>query len=167
MRNFARIIAYMLAGAVAFWTPDILLHVRRGYEFASRDMLLLTVLLPWVLFSIYRVLLSLRGKEFKSPSIAFYMLLGVWMLGSSAMTLGAAFTGGGLPHPGEAVNVELLTGLLPSSTFTLAAFDGSLTALLVSTILMIFLHLKYERGSWIIPPAIFREGKKLFRHSEN
>src|SRR4051812_34233822 len=133
MRNFTRIIAYMLAGAVAFWTPNILLQVRRGYAVEGRDVLLLAILLPWVLFSVYRVLLSLRGKEYKSPSMAFYMLLGVWMLGSSAMAVGAAFTGGGLPHMGEVVNVNLLSGLLPSSTFKLSMFDGSLTALVLST----------------------------------
>jgi hypothetical protein len=160
MRNFTRIIAYMLAGAVAFWTPDILLQTRRGYAMNGRDVLLLSILLPWALFSIYRVLLSLRGEEYKSPSMAVYMLVGVWTLGSSAMAIGTAFTGGGLPHPGEVVQINLLTGLLPSSTFKLSMFDGSLTALVLSTILMIFLHLKYERGSWIIPPAIFRQRVK-------
>ena len=161
MRNFTRIIAYMLAGAIAFWTPDILLQVRSGYSVEGRVTLLLAILLPWVLFSIYRVLLSLRGKEYKSPSIAFYMLLGVWTLGSAAMATGAAFTSGGFPYQGEVVDVNLLTSLLPSSTFRLSMFDGSLAALVLSTILMIFLHLKYERGSWIIPPVVFGRVKKL------
>jgi hypothetical protein len=156
MRNFTRIVAYMLAGAIAFWTPDILLQIRRGGDVAGRDVLLLAIILPWTLFSIYRVLLSIRGREAVGPSIAFYMLLGVWTLGSMAMMMGAIFTGGSLPHPGDVASIDLLTGLLPSSTYNLSAYDGSFIALLLSTTLMIFLHLKYERGCWIIPAAMFR-----------
>lgn len=160
MRNFMRIIAYMLAGAVAFWMPDILLQLR-GFGADGRHILLLTVLLPWILFSIYRVLLSIRGREMFGPSIAIYMLLGVWMLGSSAMVVGAFLTDGSLPHPGEAVSINALTGLLPSTTYNLSVFDGSLFALLLSTVLMILLHLKYERGCWIIPLQIFKNAKSF------
>lgn len=143
--------AYMLAGALAFWTPDILLQSRRGaVDIALGDVLLLTLLLPWALFSVYRVLLSIRGRLAYGPSIALYMLLGVWTLGSAAMMVGALFTDG-LPYAADSLGRDLLTGLLPSSTYALAAFDGSLFALLLVTGLMVLLHLKYEKGSWIIP----------------
>lgn len=160
MRTFTRILAYMLAGAVAFWTPDVLLQARRGADLAAGDVLLLTLLLPWALFSVYRVLLSLRGRLACGPSIGLYMLAGVWTLGSAAMMVGALFTQG-LLRAGEAPLDDLLTGLLPWSTYSLSSFDGSLYALLLATALMILLHLKYERGTWIIPPAIFGRSKKL------
>lgn len=160
MRTFTRIIAYMLAGALAFWTPDILLQSRRGADIATGDILLLTLLLPWALFSVYRVLLSIRGGLAQGPSIALYMLLGVWTLGSTAMMVGASFTDG-LPQASDALDLDLLAGFLPSYTYSLSTFDGSFYALLLSTGLMILLHLKYERGSWLIPTAIFRGPKKL------
>jgi hypothetical protein len=83
------------------------------------------------------------------------MLVGVWMLGSLAMTVNATFTGGGFARPVWDVWVVIALGIFPPYTYIMATYDGSLGGLLLATALMGLMHFKYERKSWMIPPGIF------------
>src|SRR5437764_4689233 len=94
-RAMLRIVSYMLIGGVVCWTPDVALHLYRGYDFTGRDVLLVSVLMPAAVVAFYAVLINLRGKSGRKPSLAVFMLVGVWLLGSCAMMIGATPGGGG------------------------------------------------------------------------
>ena len=165
MTNSVRCIIYMLVGAVAFWTPNILLSYRRGYDFEPRDQWLVLLLLPWALFAFYRALWRWGRVGTKLPSMAVYMLFGVWLTGSLALMAGATFSGGGFNLPVAEVLMTVVNGIFPPYTFMMAMHDGSLYALMAATLLMCLLHLKFERQHWIVPPGIINRFKKLFAPS--
>ncbi len=154
LENIFWILFYIFVGGAAFWSPDVLLHAYRGYGFSGRDSLLLSVLLPWALVACYGILLWLRGGRGIAPSIAFFMLVGVWILGSLGMMIGASFSGGGFAMPGAEVWVVIALGILPPYTFIMATYDGSLLGLLVATVLMVLMHVRYEKEHWILPARL-------------
>lgn len=81
------------------------------------------------------------------------MLLGVWILGPAGMLLGATFQSAGFLTLGaKAALITVLLGLFPPYTFIMATYDGSLYALIIGSVLMVVLHLAFERKSWIVPP---------------
>ena len=154
LRSIVWVLVYMAAGGVAFWAPDVALQASRAYEFSGRDAAILTLLLPWTLLTCYGILLWLRGSQSNEPSISIFMLIGVWLLSSLSMMIGASFSGGGFAMPGAEVWIVIALGLLPPYTFIMATYDGSLLGLLLATALMILMHLRFERNRWVLPVRI-------------
>ena len=151
----------MVVGGLAFWVPDIAVHAIRAYKFSGKDILGLTFLLPWLLLAVYGALYWFRGKHVNGPSIALFMLLGIWMLGPICMTIGATFSGGGFSHPVDRMFVvwlTIFTIFFPIYTFIMATYDGTLLGLLLTSILLIIMHFKFENNQWLIPlpPRIFK-----------
>jgi len=128
----------MLLGAVAFWLPDVLLQAVRAYKFNSLDVKIITLVMPMTFFGTF--LVAKRGSGGAKPGrIGFPMLLGVWLFGGLFMMISASFTGSGFMNPDGArgVGFLLLLSLFPMYTFIMAAYDGSLFALLLVTIVAI------------------------------
>jgi hypothetical protein len=69
------------------------------------------------------------------------MILGVWVLGGVFMTISASFSGGGFSSAdGFSGGVKLaLISFFPIFTFMLSAYDGSLGALLIVTIVAVII----------------------------
>ena len=141
----------MLIGGVACWTPDVALQLYRGYSFTGRDILLVSVLMPAAAVGSYAVLLNLRGKTGRRPSLALFMLLGVWLLGSTAMMIGATPTGGGFSGRDPSVWYVIALGLLPPYTCIMACYDGGILGLLLSSALLFMAHFFFELDHWIFP----------------
>jgi ABC-type uncharacterized transport system permease subunit len=137
-------------GAIAFWSPEIILYALEQRELDPR---LITLLLP-ISFSVAYAIVAFSGRKRDSePSAAIFMLLGVWFLGLLAMTIGATILGSGLRRDTlSAIFWLIFESLIPIYAFIAATYDGSLYALLTVTALAVVLHLLLERRRWIIPP---------------
>ena len=122
----------------------------RKEELSESDIGVLTILLPALLLACYATVLRLRRRRSEGPSIAFYMLLGVWLLGPLSMIISATFNGAGF-HTGEGGWISLALGIVPIYTFIMSAYDGSVLGLIIATCLMVGAHLMYElHQHWII-----------------
>ena len=152
LKNIVLILLYILLGGLAFWTPDVVLHARRAYEISGRDVAVITLLLPWTLLTCYGITLWLAGRKSQNPSVAIFMLIGVWLLGSTAMMLGASYSGGGFATSG--IDVWYFVFHLPPYTFILSTHDGSLFGLILASALMLFMHYRFERHRWFLSKRI-------------
>ena len=162
MKDRSWILILIALGGAAFWAPDVLYHVRTD-ELSKQDISVLTFLLPTSLLICYTTVLLLKGRRGGGPSIALYMLLGIWLLGPLSMMISATFDGAGF-HTGEASWISLALGVVPIYTFIMAAYDGSVLALLIVSCVMVSAHLMYELNHhWVIPPSIKRLKHRLER----
>jgi hypothetical protein len=127
------ILKLMVIGAVSFCVPDMVWHAIRRSQFDWRDVLGLTVVLPVSFFGAYKRLQG-RGRE---ETILRWMLLGLWLLGGFLIvlggfliTVGASFAGAGF----DTSSLQILPiSLIPGIVYILAAYDGSLMALIIVT----------------------------------
>jgi hypothetical protein len=137
-------------GGGAFWIPEILLY---AYHRTELDRGLITVLLPAAFLSTYVVVQFARPKESAKPSAAVFMLLGAWICGPLAISIGMTLLGAGFAaHPVLTLLSVLLGTVVPLYTFIMATYDGSLYALFLVTVIMPLFHCLIERGNWIRPP---------------
>lgn len=125
-------------GALAFWSPDTILHAIRRYSFDSPDVRFLTFAMPVTAL----VVLVVCAKLMKvTPSaLAGGMLLGIWVLGGVFMVIGGSFSGGYFTGPDGIRGGLLMLAIswFPVITFLMATYDGSLGALvLISLVLLI------------------------------
>jgi hypothetical protein len=140
---------YMGFGAVAFWGPDILLHVIKRYEFSSRDAHALTFLLPCSLLLVYSLTLWHEKKQTSRPSLALFMLFGFWVFGPLAVMISGI--GGGARFSGLTEWVYafafavLATFLFPIYGYIISVYDGSSYALVWASILVIMIYFVVER----------------------
>ena len=158
MRDIRRVLVYMGLGALAFWLPDIVVQANTRYNFSSRDAVTLIFLLPVTSATSYGILRTFLRQRDNGPSLAFFMLLGIWVSGPLFMMIGATFSGGGFAKP-YIVWLFLIsfgTALFPIYTFMLSGYDGSTGGLFVASVLLMLIHLMFERKRWILPPGILR-----------
>jgi hypothetical protein len=125
----------MLWGCLTFWFPDSLWHAIRGAAFDGYDVWGLTVLLPCL------SALALVGvSRFTSPetprrSVAFGMIAGILLFGSAFIVYGMEFQSAPSPHAATSASINLILALLgPVSLTMLAAYDGTLGAVVITTI---------------------------------
>jgi hypothetical protein len=149
MKSFRKTLLYALLGAVSFWLPDVLLNAKTIESLALHTILPITALL--VCYAIVRH----RVKDYPGPSVAMFMMLGLWCLGSTAMMVGSSFfQGGGFRAGTSDALIVIALGLLPPYTLMMATYDGSVIGLFVGTSLMLGAHLLFERNHWVLPPLI-------------
>ena len=141
--------SFAVAGALSFWLPDVAVHLNAGRNFDSLHVWVMTILLPATFLSAYVVAKRLAVKrDFKCVGAA--MLLGVWLTGGLFMTLAATASGSGFIGPGGVWTSLLMIvfSVIPVVTYILAAYDGSLFALLAVTVGAVLLW--GLRASWIL-----------------
>ena len=159
-----RPLLYLICG-LAFWMPDILTAVIRRAAFVDViGPLPVTALLPAVLVAVYFVVRRYSRVAEPAPSVALFLGTGAWLLGPLSMTLANTFLGAGFSTGNSPENVGwvLLITVFPPGTFMMSAYDGSLGALILMSIVMLILHFSCERGHWLILPRVAR----LFRRDE-
>ncbi|CAN5302487.1 MAG: hypothetical protein ACR2GW_09310 [Pyrinomonadaceae bacterium] len=137
LRGFAKTLIYVVVGGAAFWLPAIIVHAVRAYEFTNTDVGIVTVLLPLALIFCYGILNRFMGKQLSGHSVAFFMLLGIWILGPLFMTINASFSGGGFSRESPLVFIAIATVLFPIATFIMSTYDGSLGAVILATVIML------------------------------
>lgn len=138
-KRIFRGLKYLTLGGFSFWAPSVFLHWLRAYRFSRWDVLGLTVLLPITT----GLVLAIDWKRFLKTenrlSAALLALLGIWLFGPLMMSVSATFSGGGMSQP-EGWHFALLgTCLFPVFTFIMSTYDGTLAALLLTTVLLPFL----------------------------
>ena len=145
MTKWTRALRFMLLGATGFWLPDVFLRALRAQNFNSRDVRIITMVMPLTLLGTF-LAAKWANTEMRNRWIGLSMIAGVWLLGGFFMTIGASFSGGGFMGPDGARGAVLMMvlSLFPMYTFIMATYDGSLGALLLVTLaalLGLILHL--------------------------
>lgn len=136
LRRATRALTYALLGALVFWTPNIVVHWIIAYRISGFVVIGLTVLLPAVTILFFRAFLwpSLKLESRLSP--ALFAVLGIWITGPSMLTFSASFCGGGLTQPDAWRFFVFGTLLFPLFTFVMSAYDGTIFALFLTTLLL-------------------------------
>jgi hypothetical protein len=151
-RKIWSVLKIALVGALSFWTPDTLAHAIRKYSFSSLEVHVITIAMPVTLFA--ALFACAKLYQLRTGTVAICMLPGIWVLGGVFMSVGASFSGGGFLGPnGFRGGVEMiLMSLFPLLTFIMATYDGSLGALLLVSLILIFV--------WIVGRASRAEAAK-------
>ena len=136
LRRATRALTYALLGALVFWTPNIVVHWIIAYRFSGFVVIGLTVLLPAVTILFFRTVLWPSLNEESRLSPALFAVLGIWIAGPSMLTFSASFCGGGLTQPDAWRFFVFGTLLFPLFTFVMSAYDGTVFALLLTTLLL-------------------------------
>ncbi len=125
----------MALGAVSFWLPDTVCHAITDSKFNGTDVKLITVLMPLTLLAMY-VFLKRKPENEAQRNVGLPMMLGVWMLGGFFISVGGLLGGGYAGRTDgfqSALDITVM-GLVPPLTYILSAYDGSIFALLVATL---------------------------------
>jgi hypothetical protein len=128
-------LAFAAAGALIFWVPDVLIHVAAGRGFGFSDVRAVTLALP-IAFLIGYISLRRISAHYGYRPLGNAMLAGVWLTGGLFMMVSASMGGGGFVGVNDIWVSILIVALsvIPIVTFILAAYDGSLLALLAVTV---------------------------------
>ena len=103
-----------------------------------QHVLVLTYVLPLTVCATLLVIGRIPWIE-NRKLIAPFELLGIWLSGGLAMTISATFSGGGFATSGGWKGVGL--GAIPPFTLMMASYDGSLFAILLTTVCLLTLWL--------------------------
>ena len=152
---------FAVAGALSFWLPDLAIHVHAARNFGSRQVWLITILLPAIFLLAY-VVARWFGVKRGFKWVGGAMLLGVWLTGGLFTTLSSTASGGRFVGTGIlGALLIIMLSVIPIVTYILAAYDGSLFALLAVTLgALLFCGV---RASWILltsvpsPPDVIGE----------
>jgi hypothetical protein len=136
LRRATRALNYAFLGAFVFWTPNIVVHWIIAYRFSGFVVIDLTVLLPAVTILFFRAFLWPSLKQESRLSPALFAVLGIWIAGPSMLTFSASFCGGGLTQPDAWRFFVFGTLLFPLFTFVMSAYDGTVFALFLTTLLL-------------------------------
>jgi len=144
----------LLLGALSFWGPELFLYALKRKAVNGG---VITLILPGVLLLAYFLAKRFRKRNQEGvPSQAAFMLLGIWILGPTAMLIAATLQGAGFVTLGaSSAMITAMLGLFPPYTFIMATYDGSLYALIIVSILLPAFHFAFEQKNWIIPPSWF------------
>jgi hypothetical protein len=131
----SRMLKLVALGALSFWLPDTLWHAARGANFNGVDVLAITFLLPLTLLVTFLFLTSGPTKE-PSERVGLQLMLGVWMFGGFFIAVGSSFANGGFLGPDgfRGGVITTLIGFIPPFTFIMSAYDGSLGAIVLTTL---------------------------------
>jgi hypothetical protein len=129
-------LTYALLGALVFWTPNVVVHWIIAYRFSGFVVIGLTVLLPATTILFFRTVSWPSLKQQSRLSQALFAVLGIWITGPSMLTFSSSFCGGGLTQPDAWRFFVFGTLLFPVFTFVMSAYDGTLFALLLTTVLL-------------------------------
>jgi hypothetical protein len=142
----------MLWGAVSFWAPKLALEAAIGGRVEAR---ILTWLLPAAFCAAAIITAALVRHSPNAPSATIFMTAGLWLFGGVAILISATLAGAGYLRftIGEAVVTTILS-LVPVYTAVMSTYDGTLYALLITSLVGPLLHILLERHHWIVPPAI-------------
>lgn len=143
---FLRLVLGLAAGALTFWLPVVLAH----WVFGELGILLTATLLTLVLPVLLCLALDFLAQWWTvpRPKLFLAMIAGIWSTGPFFMMMSLTFTPGeGFHAPGAWSSVGLETALFPLSTFMMATYEGSLLAVLLTTVsLTVFAFTSWSFG---------------------
>jgi hypothetical protein len=125
-----------LAMPFVFWGPSIALHAIRTVDFGPLSVLAITVISPTFACAVFLALTMRLAKRRTAVLISLACVLAIWLSGPALMSVSASFTGGGFAQPGSVNRVAFATVLFPVFTLLLSVPDGSIIALLSTSVLL-------------------------------
>jgi hypothetical protein len=134
-------------GGLSFWLPDTVTHLIRSVQFDRRDVMVVTVLMPLCLCAAGVAASKILKRSL--VAIAPQLLLGIWVTGGLLMSLGWMLS---TRSPLHSLAVSSVLGIIPIYTFMAAAYDGSLAALLLVSIVLFV--------AWILPMGFAKRERK-------
>jgi hypothetical protein len=144
--SFLRLVLAFAAGAFSFWLPVIFARL----VFGELGILLTVTLLTLVLPALLCLALDFLAQwwTMPRPKLVLAMITGIWLTGPFFMMLSLTFTRGeGFHAPGAWSFLGLETALFPVSTFMMATYEGSLLAVLLTTLaLTVFAFTSWSFG---------------------
>ncbi len=123
-------------GALAFWAPDILVHVTIRSMFGRAEVLLITVLMPVTTLLVFARVDAAGRRTVRGWVRALLMLVGIWLFGPVFLMISATADAGGFLTPDSTAHLWWMVRYFPISTFSFATYDGALGALLLITLLL-------------------------------
>jgi hypothetical protein len=141
-----------LIGSLSFWLPILIARVLFGADWGVlRTVLLFTFLLP-VLCCLVLEAFTEKWRQSR-PGFAMAMLLGIWISGPFWMMLAnTQAPGEGFHAAGAWPSLGLMTAAFPAATFMMSTYEGSLSALLLTT----FALLVFSLSPWSFQPLTNR-----------
>lgn len=127
-------LALAVTGGLSFWLPDVIVHIGAGRKFDSSQVWMVTILQPAMFLLAYLIARRVAVKrDFRWVGAA--MVIGVWLSGGLIMTLIAAASGSAVIGRGGVLGslLVIVLSIVPIVTYIMAAYDGSLFALLAVT----------------------------------
>ena len=129
-------LTYALLGGLVFWTPNVVVHWIIGYRFSGFVVIGLTVLLPVTTIVFFRTFVWPSLLQESRLSQTVFAVLGIWITGPSMLTFSSSFCGGGLTQPDAWRFFVFGTLLFPLFTFVMSAYDGTVFAVMLTTLLL-------------------------------
>jgi len=128
-------LGFAAAGALAFWVPDVCVHVVAGRNFDSLHVKAITFVLPIAFLIAYLTLRKIAARR-GYQSLGLAMLVGVWLTGGLFIVIAETALGAGFTGASGVRDSLFITALsvIPVVTYVLATYDGSLMALLAVTV---------------------------------
>ena len=123
-----------LWGAALFWIPDILVHVVAARYAPKIGLLIFSWLLPLTTLVGLKIMSDRRPGWTNRALIALSMIVGIWLLGPLCTVLNFNLSGGTF----DAKTIAKLTAIFPLSMLDLATYDGTLLALFLATLILLF-----------------------------
>lgn len=136
MKSYLPALKYILLGPLIFWVPSVFLHLLRGYRFSRIEVIALTILLPLITCLALAFCWRIRITPQDKLTFALFAVLGIWLFGPVMMSVSASNTGGGFSRPDGLHVVLVETCVFPVFTFIMSTYDGTLGALLLTSVLL-------------------------------
>jgi len=135
MQEFVKphLIIFLVASLI-FWISNLISHIVIGEEhFGLKSVVFITLFLPTITLGaiLYLIHLYERVSPLGGTLVA---ALGVWVAGPIYMMMSERILGRGGAEPDWEISIISLTLIFPITTFSFATYDGSLFALLISTV---------------------------------
>jgi hypothetical protein len=137
------------AGALTFWSPVIIARLAFGEALAVLVIIVpLTLVLPVLACLVLDSLAQWCAAP--RPQLALAMIAGIWATGPFFITLTLTLTPGeGFHQAGAWSSVGMGSALFPVYTFMMATYEGSIFAVIFSTVGLIvfaFSHWSFGRS---------------------
>jgi hypothetical protein len=137
----------MLLGGLVFWVPNILIHWLRAYRFSNFDVIGLTVLLPATTYLFFQMVWWPARNRHDRLSSALFVVLGIWISGPSMLTLSLSVCDR-LSRLDAWHFFTIGTLLFPLFTILMSTYDGSVFAVLLTTLaLLIFANARLRSSA--------------------
>ena len=136
MKKYLPALKYIVFGPLIFWIPSVFLHLLRGYRFSGIETITLTILLPLITCLALTFYWRTRRTPQNKLTFALFAVLGIWLFGPVMMWVSASNTGGGFSRPDGLHFVLVGTCMFPVFTFIMSTYDGTLGALLLTSVLL-------------------------------
>jgi hypothetical protein len=133
--NYRKLICFFFMAPILFWCPDIVVHTASP-SFGGAEVAMLTLALPFLTCGVLFTVVRLGFQTWWATSCCLVGLLGIWVTGPVMMMVGWSSTEGGFAGEGAAELAVMGTLLFPLFCFSMSTYDGTLVALLITTMLL-------------------------------